>query len=212
MASVRGSKPWCATDRSPAAVTARRSRGPRLRRRSWTRRGCCPAKPNGAGWRPGSCRSGPPAAWPPAASRPPSRRTAAPDTAHLPEALATQDTDVRGRPVLRITPRLSAGGGVGTHQSSGRAAKSRLVFLYHAIPDKGFFHLPCISLKALLCASSPPATISFRWLSCAFITSLAVFPCSGKSHGPPNCLHVVVFISLASFHSNRPSSGTSSNG
>jgi hypothetical protein len=84
-------------------------------------------------------------------------------------------------------------------QSSGRAAKSRLVFLYHAIPDTGFFHLPFISFKALSCVSSPPATISFKCVSCAFITSSAVFPRSGKSHGPPNCLHVIVFMSLASF-------------
>lgn len=96
-------------------------------------------------------------------------------------------------------------------QSSGRAAKSRLVFLYHAIPDKGFFHLPFIPFKALLCVSSPPATISFKCLSCAFITSSAAFPWSGKSHGPPNCLHVIVFISLASFHSIRPSVGTNAN-
>ena len=63
-----------------------------------------------------------------------------------------------------------------TDHSSGRAAKSRLVFLYHAIPEKGFFHLPFISFNAPLCVSSPPATISFRWLSCAFMTSFAVFP------------------------------------
>src|SRR3984893_18280714 len=93
------------------------------------------------------------------------------------------------------------------NQSSGRAAKSRLVFLYHAIPDKGCFHLPFIAFKALLCVSSPPATISFRCLSCTFITSSGVLPWSGKSHGPPNCLHVIVFISLASFHSIRPSTG-----
>jgi hypothetical protein len=91
-----------------------------------------------------------------------------------------------------------------TDQSSGRAAKSRLVFLYHPIPEMGFFHRPFISFKALWCASSPPATISFRWLSCAFITSSAVFPWSGRSHGPPKCLHVIVFISLDSFHGIRP--------
>jgi hypothetical protein len=33
-------------------------------------------------------------------------------------------------------------------------------------------------------------------------------PWSGKSHGPPNCLHVIVFIGLASFHSVRPSTRT----
>jgi hypothetical protein len=100
----------------------------------------------------------------------------------------------------------------GNHQSSGRAAKSRLVRLYHAIPDKGFFHLPCISFKAPLCVSSPLATISFRWLSSAFMTSLAVFPWSGKSHGPPNCLHVMVFIGPTSFHRIRPTPRTGRNG
>jgi hypothetical protein len=116
------------------------------------------------------------------------------------EAL-TQTSASWVKPMLGVATALSAEAGVGTHQSSGRAAKSRLVFLYHAIPDNGFFHLPCISLKALLWVSSPLATISFKCASSAFITSLAVFPWSGKSHGPPNCLHVVVFIRLASFHS-----------
>jgi len=109
------------------------------------------------------------------------------------------DIDVVGEPMLGVATTPSAGAGVGTHQSSGRAAKSRLVCLYHAIPDNGFFHLPFISLKALLCVSSPLATTSFRWLSCAFMTSLAVFPWSWKSHGPPNCLHVIVFTRSPSF-------------
>src|SRR5437879_5745931 len=73
-----------------------------------------------------------------------------------------------------------------TDQSSGRAAKSRLVLRYHPIPEMGFLHLPFIAFKALSCISSPFATTSFRWPSCAFITSSAVFPWSGKSHGPPN--------------------------
>jgi hypothetical protein len=30
------------------------------------------------------------------------------------------------------------------------------------------------------------------------MTSSAVFPWTMKSHGPPNCLQVIVFISLAS--------------
>jgi hypothetical protein len=96
-----------------------------------------------------------------------------------------------------------------TDQSSGRAAKSRLVLRYHPIPEMGFFHLPFISFKALSCVSSPLATMSFRWLSCPFMTSSAVFPWSGKSHGPPNCLHVIVFISPASFLIIRPSTRTS---
>jgi len=85
-------------------------------------------------------------------------------------------------------------------QSSGRAAKAFLVFIYHPIPDMGFFHLSCMLFRALLCVSSPPATISFKWLSSAFITSSAVFPWNGTSHGPPICLQVIVFISLISFH------------
>jgi hypothetical protein len=122
------------------------------------------------------------------------------------------DIDVMSKPMLGVATTLSTGAGVGTDQSSGRAAKSRLVFRYHPIPDKGFFHLPCISVKAPLCVSSPLTTISFRWLSCAFMTSLAVLPWSVKSHGPPNCLHVMVFIGLASFRSMRPSTMTSRNG
>src|SRR6266851_9651962 len=88
-----------------------------------------------------------------------------------------------------------------TDQSSGRAAKAFFVFIYHPIPDMGFFHLPFIIFKALLCVSSPLATTSFKWLSSAFMTSSAVFPWNGASHGPPICLHVIVFISLTSFHS-----------
>jgi hypothetical protein len=84
-------------------------------------------------------------------------------------------------------------------QPSGSAAKSRLAFLYHPIPDMGRLHLPFISFKAPSCVVSPLATISFRCLSCAFMTSSAVFPWCGKSHGPPNCLQVIVFISLDSF-------------
>src|SRR3712207_273279 len=46
--------------------------------------GCGPALAERFGWWPGSCRSGCPSAWPPAAPRRPSRRTAAPGTAHRP--------------------------------------------------------------------------------------------------------------------------------
>jgi len=56
----------------------------------------------------------------------------------------------------------AANGTVAADQSSGRAAKSRLVFLYQAIPDKGCLHLPFMPFKALSCVSSPPATVSFR--------------------------------------------------
>src|SRR5712692_1514157 len=86
-------------------------------------------------------------------------------------------------------------------QSSGRAAKDLLVFIYHPIPFMGFFHLPCIAFKALLCISSPPATISLRWLSSALITASAVFPWNATSHGPPICLHVIVFIFMTSLKS-----------
>src|ERR1035438_9816898 len=85
-----------------------------------------------------------------------------------------------------------------TDQSSERAAKAFLVFLYHPIPDTGCFHLSCMLFRASLCVSSPCATISFRWLSCAFITSSALFPWNGASHGPPICLHVIVFIFIIS--------------
>ena len=88
-----------------------------------------------------------------------------------------------------------------TDQSSGRAAKAFFVFLYHPIPDTGCFHLSCMLFRALLCVSSPPASLSFRWLSCAFITSSALFPWNGASHGPPICLHVIVFIFITCFSS-----------
>src|ERR1700733_7399958 len=118
-------------------------------------------------------------------------------------------------PSTRITSWLSATGSVGdrvsvfvalliswwasiSDQSSGRAAKSRLAFLYPPIPATGCFHLPFISFRASLCASSPLETISFKCVSCAFMTSSAVSPCSSRSHGPPNSLHVIVFITLAS--------------
>jgi hypothetical protein len=79
-------------------------------------------------------------------------------------------------------------------QPSGRAAKSRLIFRYHPIPAIGFFHRPFMLAKALSWVSSPLATISFRWRSCAFMTSSAELPWSGRSHGPPICSHVMVFI------------------
>ena len=63
-----------------------------------------------------------------------------------------------------LAPRISPPQ-AGNHQSSGRAAKSRFTFLYHPIPDMGFFHLPFMSFKALSCVSSPFSTISFRWRS-----------------------------------------------
>src|SRR5450759_1501144 len=80
-------------------------------------------------------------------------------------------------------------------QSSGRAAKAFLVFIYHPIPDTGFFHLPFMLSRAALCVSSPLATISCRCLSCAFITASALLPWNAASHGPPICSHVMVFIS-----------------
>jgi hypothetical protein len=97
--------------------------------------------------------------------------------------------------LLRGAPRSTA---LMNDHSSGRAAKSRLVLRYHPIPEMGFLHLAFIAFKALSCVPSPPATASFRWRSWALITSSAVFPLSGKSHGPPTCLHVIVLISFAS--------------
>ena len=91
-----------------------------------------------------------------------------------------------------------------TDQSSGRAAKAFFVLLYHPIPDTGCFHLSCMLSRALLCVSSPPATISFRWLSCAFITSSALLPWNEASHGPPICLHVIVFILVSLLRSESP--------
>ena len=126
--------------------------------------------------------------------------------------LRTQRRTARPPPADQVSRgRTSTTSALIADQSSGRAAKSRFVFLYHAIPDKGCFHLPFIPFKALLCVSSPPATVSFRCLSCAFITSSAESPWSGKSHGPPNCLHVIVFISLPSFHRIRASLATNIN-
>ena len=91
-----------------------------------------------------------------------------------------------------------------TDQSSGRAAKAFFVLLYHPIPDTGCFHLSCMLSRALLCVSSPPATISFRWLSCALITSSALLPRNEASHGPPICLHVIVFILVSLLRSESP--------
>lgn len=58
-----------------------------------------------------------------------------------------------------------AAGGRAAGQSLGRAAKDFLVLRYQPIPEMGFFHLPCMSFRALWCVPSPPATISFRCLS-----------------------------------------------
>ena len=87
--------------------------------------------------------------------------------------------------------------------SSGSAANAFLVFIYHPIPAMGFFHLPCIIFKALWCVSSPLATLSFRCLSSALITSSAELPWNAVSHGPPICLHVIVFINTSLYHSIR---------
>src|ERR1039457_3365557 len=59
--------------------------------------------------------------------------------------------------------------------------------------DTGFFHRPCMLFRARVWVSSPLATISFKWLSSALMTSSAVFPWNGASHGPPICLQVIVF-------------------
>src|SRR3989442_3812605 len=64
------------------------------------------------------------------------------------------------------------------------------------MPERGRFHRPFICFKAGSCVWSPLATVSFRCLSCALITASAVGPRCTKSHGPPNCLHVIVFIEV----------------
>ena len=102
-------------------------------------------------------------------------------------------------PAIWISSEASAFSRDFNHQEEQQ--KAFFVFIYHPIPDMGFFHLPCMLFRASLCVSSPLATISFKCLSCAFITSSAVFPWNGASHGPPICLHVIVFIRLTSFHS-----------
>ena len=48
------------------------------------------------------------------------------------------------------------------------------------------------------CAASPAATMSFRCWSWALITSSADSPWWAWSHGPPSCLHVIVFIGSSS--------------
>src|SRR5436853_2803627 len=83
-------------------------------------------------------------------------------------------------------------------QSSGSSANLRLVALYHPIPEMGCLHLPFIALRASSWVWSPPATTSFRCLSCAFMTSSAVIPLLGRSQGPPSSLHVIVFIGPSS--------------
>ena len=60
--------------------------------------------------------------------------------------------------------------------------------LYHPMLAMGCGQRPFISLNALSCAASPAATTSFRWRSCAFMTSSAVWPWCSRSQGPPNCL------------------------
>jgi hypothetical protein len=115
-----------------------------------------------------------------------------------------------GEPGTQVRRRCMRGREI-ADQSSGRAAKSRLDLRYHDIPAMGCFHLPFMSFKASLCVSSPFETTSFRCLSCAFMTSSAVAPWCGRSHGPPSCLHVIVFMGLAFFQRAWPSTRTSWN-
>jgi hypothetical protein len=79
--------------------------------------GVAQPQPNGPGGGPGSCRSGCPSAWPSAAPRRPSRRTAAPGTAHRRRGTGHPDVVVVGEPMLGVATTLSAGAGVGTHRS-----------------------------------------------------------------------------------------------
>jgi hypothetical protein len=81
-------------------------------------------------------------------------------------------------------------------QLSGRAAKSRLTERYQPSPETGRLQRPFIWSRAGPWAASPPATISLRCRSWAWMTSSAVRPRCGWSQGPPICLHVIVFIQL----------------
>ena len=49
----------------------------------------------------------------------------------------------------RLAPARECHGFLMTDQSSGRAAKSFFVFIYHFIPDTGCFHLSCMLVRAL---------------------------------------------------------------
>src|SRR5580700_8527671 len=102
----------------------------------------------------------------------------------------------------------AAGGALIVDQPSGKAAKSRLAFLYQPIPLMGFLQRPFISFKARSCVVSPFSTMSFRWRSCALMTSSAVMPWCARSHGPPNCWHVMVFMRLVSFRCVGPSTAS----
>src|SRR3954453_22574464 len=75
------------------------------------------------------------------------------------------------------------------------------------MPEIGCFHRPFMSLRADWWASSPFATACLRCLSCALITSSAVLPWSGRSHGPPSSLHVMVFMSWPPFAALMPNLG-----
>jgi zinc-finger of transposase IS204/IS1001/IS1096/IS1165 len=81
--------------------------------------------------------------------------------------------------------------------SSGSAAKSRWAWRYHRMPEIGRFQRSFITVSAGSWSVAPLATASLRWRSCALMTSLASSPWCAKSHGPPSCLHVMVFISVA---------------
>ena len=65
-------------------------------------------------------------------------------------------------------------------------------------------------LEGGLVRESPPATVSRRCRSCALMTSSAVVPWMAKSHGPPSCWHVIVFMGLVPLVNDhcRPASMT----
>jgi hypothetical protein len=87
--------------------------------------------------------------------------------------------------------------------SSGSAAKSRWAWRYHRMPEMGRFQRPFIAVSAGSWSVAPLATASLRWRSCALMTSLASSPWCARSHGPPSCRHVIVFISSAFVSGSR---------
>src|SRR6478752_10228010 len=77
------------------------------------------------------------------------------------------------------------------------------------MPLIGCFQRPFMSLRAGSWAVSPAATASLRCWSWALITSSAVSPLNALSHGPPICLHVIVFMSVHLLDANHVAGGVS---
>src|SRR4051794_40287370 len=62
------------------------------------------------------------------------------------------------------------------------------------MPERGCFQRPFIAARASPWVGSPPATMSFRCWSWALMISSADWPSRRRSHGPPSCLQVIVFM------------------